>query len=532
MVTLETQPRYVSFAGDRAKYGLSCSDLASGGRAARFGVGITSGLFAYGRSLIVELNGMTLYFVRSVVALPVAGTATGLDAYTWSTVDTLRRVLEDNLYVSELFEVEDPSPEDANVDFWLVAKSVGVLDVAVRSNAAALACRIVTEDGEDAALLKNYTLQTAFEFETGGKSQWLHYWPVDGRVELGTDLLKGYFGAPSLPGRVEGYGAREQVDAVLRYRLRYYECFGEVPVAYGLHTGDWKLLLRGETVEKYALEGVPDWRDEHQGAQVGGGRLRVIGSDTRKKCEVRRNQAEYIYLFWGDESGTAESKTVTGILRQWLSDGTETETALPELSIAGNRVYRVAVGPSAVGLSGDAAVYEIALSYDGRLVWRREWEVMPSFYYEHQLLLMDRYGLMRTWMAQYVKRSVAFEADEVLNEGRRMYDVTDRVEEFTAVGAKMRTEEAQRMAQSHGSEWAYIWANGQWCRISIKPGSVTVEDEGGGMAQVTLEFVFVANKRNNIGRVEVQQRGNVVDGALMTEDGFYLMTENGEIITI
>ena len=61
---------------------------------------------------------------------------------------------------------------------------------------------------------------------------------------------------------------------------------------------------------------------------------------------------------------------------------------------------------------------------------------------------------------------------------------------------------------------------------------MTVEDEGGGMAQVELEFVFVANKRNNIGRVEVQQRGNVVDGALMTEDGFYLMTENGEFITI
>jgi hypothetical protein len=88
------------------------------------------------------------------------------------------------------------------------------------------------------------------------------------------------------------------------------------------------------------------------------------------------------------------------------------------------------------------------------------------------------------------------------------------------------------MAQSYGGEYAYIWANRQWCRIAIKPGSVTVEDEGGGMAQVELEFVFVANKRNNIGRVEVQQRGGVVDGGLMTEDGFYIMTENGEIITI
>ena len=44
--------------------------------------------------------------------------------------------------------------------------------------------------------------------------------------------------------------------------------------------------------------------------------------------------------------------------------------------------------------------------------------------------------------------------------------------------------------------------------------------------------MFVANKRNNIGRVEVQQRGGVVDGGLMTENGFYIMTENGEIITI
>jgi hypothetical protein len=96
----------------------------------------------------------------------------------------------------------------------------------------------------------------------------------------------------------------------------------------------------------------------------------------------------------------------------------------------------------------------------------------------------------------------------------------------------MRKEEAQRMAQSYGSEWSYIWANRQWCRIAIKPGSVTVEDEGNGMAQVTLEFVFVSNKRNNIGRVEEQQRGNVVDGGLLTEDGFYIMTENGEFLTI
>ena len=506
-----------------------CSGLTSGGSAARYGIGIVESFFPFGRSLIIELNGMTLKFVRSIVV--AQDSESGLGAYQWNTITRLRTVLSENLYIGDLFTVEEAEPGE-QLSFWLVAKEVGGLDVTVRSDAPAGAYTIEAVEGEDASRLENYTLQAAFEFDGGEKSQWLHYMPVGEEVTIGTALLKGYFGEPVLPGRGESYAARLQGDALLKYRLRYYECFGAVPVAYGLNLGDWKLLLRGETVEKYALEGVPDWRDEHQGAQIGGGRLRVIGSDTRKKCEVRRNQAEYIYLFWGDESGEAEAKTVTGVLRQWMADGSESETALPELSIESNKVYRVAVGPSAVGVDSSAAGYEIELSYNDRVVWRREWEVMPSFYYEHQFLLMDRYGLLRTWMAQYVTRSVTFEADEVLNEGRRYYDVTDRVEEFTAVGAKMRKEEAQRMAQSYGCEYAYIWANRQWCRIAIKPGSVTVEDEGNGMAQVTLEFVFVANKRNNIGRVEVQQRGNVVDGALMTEDGFYIMTENGEFLTI
>ena len=524
MVTLEQEPRYVGFAGDRGRYGMVCSNLSYGGRAARYGVGISNENFRLGQTLYVELNGMTLPY-RRVLSVE------WMSVYEWDTVERLKQLLAENLYIGELFTVDAPESADL-VSFWLTAKHVGEMDMRVWSDADAGGCWIATIAGVNATTRENYTIQTAYELGDGRRSPWLHYTPVGDRVTIGTELLKSYYGVPVLPGRGESYGAREQGDALLTYRLRYYECYGAVPIAYGQNTGAWKVLLRGETVEKYALEGVPDWRDEHQGAQVGGGRIRVLGSDTRKKCEVRRNQAEYIYLFWGDESGTAEAKTVTGVLRQWFPDGTESETALPELSIAGNRVYRVAVGPSAVGVASGAAGYEIELRYNDRAVWRREWEVMPSFYYEHQLLLMDRYGLMRTWMAQYVKRSVAFEADEVLNEGRRLYDVTDRVEEFVAVGAKMRTEEAQRMAQSYGGDFAYIWANGQWCRISIKPGSVTVEDEGGGMAQVELDFVFVANKRNNIGRVEVQQRGGVVDGGLLTENGFYIMTENGEIITI
>lgn len=522
MIEIVQQPRYVSFAGDRGRYGVACSDISTGGSVAHYGISVQDSAFAVGKSITVTLNGMPLVFTRCN-----SGEATG--PYEWDTVARLREVLGENLYISDLFTTE--RSEVSYVNFWLVARGVGAIDIAFTSDATPPGFNCYAEPGEDASRKANYNVQACFDFG-GTRSQWLHYTPHGDSVVIGTDLLKGYFGEPGLPGRGEGYGAREQTDALLRYRLSIYEAYGVIPVA-GLHTvGGWRLLMRGETVEKYALEGVPDWKDEHQGAQIGGGRLRVIGSDTRKKCEVRRNQAEYIYLFWGDESGTAEAKTVTGVLRQWMADGTESETALPELSIAGNKVYRVAVGPSAVGVASGAAGYEIELRYNDRAVWRREWEVMPSYYYEHQLLLMDRYGLMRTWMAQYVKRSVAFEADEVLNEGRRLYDVTDRVEEFTAVGAKMRVEEAQRMAQSYGGDFAYIWANGQWCRISVKPGSVTVEDEGGGMAQVTLEFVFMANKRNNIGRVEVQQRGNVVDGALLTEDGFYIMTENGEFITI
>ena len=529
MVTLELQPRYVTFAGDRGKYGMVCSGLSRGGRAAKYGIGVHDPFFEYGKVFAMTLNGMTLTFTRVSEAEQATD---GQEAYQWDSVTQLRQRMAANLYISELFDFGGIAPGEQNLNFWLLAKKKGKLDVSLWSDAVAYGYTIQETTGVDEVALENYNIQTAFVLADGTKSQWLHYMPVGDRVTIGTDLLKGYFGEPVLPGRGESYAAREQVDALLKYQLRYYECYGAVPMAYGQNFGDWKLLLRGETVEKYALEGVPDWRDEHQGAQIGGGRMRVIGSDTRKKCEVRRNQAEYIYLFWGDESGEAEAKTVTGVVRQWFADGSETETALPELSIAGNKVYRVAVGPSAVGVESAAAGYEIELSYNDRVVWRREWEVMPSFYYEHQFLLMDRYGLLRTWMAQYVTRSVAFEADEVLNEGRRYYDVTDRAEEFTAVGAKMRIEEAQRIAQSYGSEWSYIWANRQWCRVAIKPGSVTVEDEGNGMAQVTLEFVFVANKRNNIGRVEVQQRGNVVDGGLLTEDGFYIMAENGEFITI
>jgi len=528
MVTIGQQPRYVSFAGDRGRYQLGCSGLTRGGRAARYGIGVIERLFDYGKSIFVRLNGMTLTFQRT----EAPGRDPGVGVYQWGTVDQLRQLMGDNLYIGDLFDVVDPEAEESRLNFVLLAKEKGVLDMSITSDANEIALTFSVEEGEDESVLPNYNVQTAYEFADGAKSQWLHYVPVDGKVHIGTDLLKGYYGEPELPGRGESYAAREQGDALLKYRLRCYECYGMVPVAYGLVLGDWRLLLRGETVEEYAEAGVPDWKDEYQSGQIGGGRLRVIGSDTGKKCEVRRNQSEYIYLFWGDAAGTAEAKTVSGTLREWQSDGSERETALRELTLDGNKVYRLAVGPGALGVSADAAGYEIELRDGDRVVWRREWEVMPSYYYEHQLLIMDRYGLMRTWMAQYVKRSITFEADEVLNEGRRLYDITDRVEEFTAVGAKMRKEEAQRIAQSYGGDYTYIWANGQWCRVAVKPGSVQVEDEGGGMAQVTLEFVFVANKRNNIGRVEERRRGGTVDGALMTEDGFYIMTENGEIITI
>lgn len=496
-ITLSSAPRPLSFAGNRNAFRLAVSGIVEGGTAAHLSFTIRRP--DAGSAFSIILGGLALRFYYSATADPA-----GNYPYRWHTAAELVQKLNDNYYLSPLFQASCTTSSDS-FTVTLSARDVAHHDIELADFTPDLLSYSLNT-GADRSLLPNYSLLARFELHDGRTTPWCRYYPSEGFVTIDCQPLSDFLPAHILPAIGAAYALRD--IPLLRYRLQYAEAFGNPPLVQALRTtADWYTLHPGFLVQRFADADIPDWVDQFPAAPLSSNlyhRVRILGESTGRTVHICRNQPHYLYPIFMGSSGS-DTAALHASLTVYAADGTATTSAPATLTLAHGHLYRLPVGPAAFSLPASAAAYTLTLSNaDSSVAFRRTFIIRPSHLFTHQLLLQDRYGHLISFQPFTVSRSVTTTGDEIETPSRRGVTLSDAAEHFTATSAMMPRHEAERIADCLASPHHYIHAGGSWAQIYIKPASVDVFDEAEDLYTLSFEFACSDGLLHNIPEATLQ----------------------------
>lgn len=347
---------------------------------------------------------------------------------------------------------------------------------------------------EVTAVVNNSNLLTTHK--TGSM---MFYPDGEGYVDVPLDLLAGVIPQPDVPNtNASASDWMLLTNALMKYRVSYGEVWGEgKPMVQNWATlpssDGWNYAICGEEADRFARLNLPDWRSGETQFSEANNIFWIIGEDDTLTVRVCRNQAEYLYGLWFDQTQSMGGNPATRTVSMTVVAGGVTTTS--SHTVKNGEVYRIPVGPTALNIA--APCYTVRFTVD-TYSWERTYIVQPDFYNPTHLLLQSKYGLVRSFVVPEVRRDITTEA-EVLNADRRRYlDMTENGESYIATTAPITRTEARRMAQCLTGEYHYVRCGTAWLRITIEPGSFTVLDDGEDMVRVELTYRFVENQTENI----------------------------------
>ena len=523
-LTLISEPYLWGWAQNRNRYRFSCNSTKTSG--ARCTVSwLLKQRGSNGQHLVVEIDGTpyTWDFVAADVANP------------WSvgSLSDMAAKITGNYYVAQLFTTTS-SVTSGVYTVTLTGKEKGKHDVRlyytdsdgeeIDATAAALTYyeTASSASGADSEQLANYALAVSLEVIGNDcnslksyKSDPLYFQPgTDGSAEVPLEMLRGYLPQPDLPTYGETAGGRLLTNAFIKYRIRYGEVYGDTPRMQTASYSSWRYALCGEVVDYYHRLNLPDWQDVAPSEQLssvsstGNTYLRMIGDDHGVTTDVRADQPEYLYGLYYQASAAVNANFALQLsVKLYDKEGTETSIAV-NFNVKNGNVYRLSVGPAAVG-AADSAYYKVLIKEAGGADgWERTYRVLPALYGGHWLLLQDKYGLLRSVAAASVKVTHDVTSEEMTIAGRHYSDKQSHGEKYTVVTEAMRRDEARRVAQSLAKEYHYYYSGGAWLRISVEADSLETWNEKNDMATLTFEFRFIENQTENEARSTARSVSN------------------------
>lgn len=487
MITIAATPHPLSWIDNHPSFTVECSGIQSGGRRASIMLRFAHTNLLYSFSLLVD--GHTLTFKRALNP--------SSNPYTFYDINELVSKIEGNYYIAYSYTVASSSLSTYDT-ITLTSKTIARHDIAIVGRSAYVS--VASEDaGEDMTVLSNYGVVARFELSDGTLTPWCRYTPVDGSVHISTDQLRGFFEEPTLP--VRSALSAQPLNATLRYRLQVAESYGEPPVMQLISRSGWMLLADGEVNATFAGSDLPDWVDYLPGKTLSfaGVRPRILGTDTNRTYDVRRGKSYYLYALINDTSNTPADTTDLSVAVTYTTDG-ESTTDTHSCTLNNGTISRMDVGPATLSLPGDVTSYLVTITDDddnqifaARFVLR----VVP--YRSQDFLLQDKYGLLRAVVAGSFVTSAVSEGDEATYaDGRKVHVLTSREQRFSVTTSYLRRDEAAMIADALLGRNAYVKANGQWCRISIVPGSFTSWDDEADMVRISWTYSIEANQRSNV----------------------------------
>lgn len=482
MITVTATPQPLSFVGNRPQYLLSCSTEQQQGSLAAV-------VLQFAQVASMGMSAFTLTLEGISMSFSLDANATANDAYSFATAPELVDKLNANYYLSGRFRAS-LTTQSAGYRITLTALQRGRRDISLSDVNPVVVPSYTVVPGTDAVLLDNYAVVARFEVDGVGLLPWCRYIPVDGSVKVSGEMLADIFGSLPLPD-----GTRlQQLSLPLKYRLQYAEVYGSPALVQRISSTGWSYLLPGELIHSFASSNIPDWLDARPSVAISTPNVRVLGEDDGITVDFRRVVTDYLYLIYPEVTGSAASQTVTPTLTQYAADGTATTASLTTHSLSAGKLYRFAVGATALGIATSTVAFRLVLSVGGTDIFTRDYSVRPSFKHSWQFLLENKYGLLVASSAMRVVRSLAFEGDEVVADGILGIDTHDVRERYTAYSPAMSYQQARRLGDCLAGSHHWLLASGHWQPVVIYPGTFQLHDDDANLARVSFEFSFRRNQ--------------------------------------
>ena len=486
MITVTESPQLLSFVGNKPRYSLACSAEQQQGSLAAVVLQLAQVASMGMSAFTLTLEGISMSFTLDA-------NAAANDAFSFATASELVDKLNANYYLAGRFRAS-LTTQSASYRITLTSLQRGRRDIALSDVNPIVVPSYTVVPGTDAVLLPNYAVVARFEVDGVGTFPWCRYAPLDGTVQVSGEVLADIFGALPLPD-----GTRlQQLSLPLKYRLQYAEAYGTPALVQCITSTDWRYLLPGELIHVFADSNLPDWRDSRPSVALSTPNVRVLGEDDGIAVDFRRDTIDYLYLLYPEVTGSTATQSVIPTLTQYAADGSANSSTIAALSISAGKLYRFAVGATALGLSSSTVSFSLSLSVGGVAIFTRDYSVRPSFKHSWQFLLENKYGLLVASAAMRVVRQLAFDGDEVVADGILGIDIHDIRERFTAYSPAMSRQQARRLGDCLAGRHQWLFASGQWQPVVIYPGTFQLHDDTENLTRVSFDFSLRRNQSRTV----------------------------------
>ena len=495
-VTIREQPHPLDFAGNRPRFLLKGTPVATTGSKSRSAWRVT----ALPSSVLTVGFGDTVLDFQITSPYQARDRADRIAGYTDTSMlkKELQSKIAEHYTISRHYDVT--LADDLTLTF--LSKEYGGEVVTVDGNGSGNIEQLEQVAGVARVLHPNYGVFARFEVTrySGGAVQTLEtpdmilHLDADDLVELPLDILRSYFTAADVPSLSETFAAYPLQYATLKFRLTYSDVSGEIPQVGVLKHSQEAMLSAGRLDDSHQALNLADWETD-MGATAKLSEytdIRDFGSPTGLTVHSYAELPQYAYflLFNTLESASHSRQLNVGVIVRMKDGGIHTANQ-GQVTVANYNIVRLPLSVAALGLDPSGMLsYTVSIRNESGVKWTRTYVLGRKPVGAQEFLLQSRYGLLESLSTVTSAVEEQTDGSDTVKNGVVGADITDTATVHTARTGYRTAREIQLVADAMRSRHNYRIIGGRAVPIAVIPDTLTVTDTAEDLMEAEFQYRF------------------------------------------
>lgn len=330
---------------------------------------------------------------------------------------------------------------------------------------------------EEARAFVRFTVVT--DGETATTPQF-HLFGDGNGINVPVNILKPFFKGRDIPAAAETAAAIPCGKSLMHAVLHY------APGGSVREKTSGKVLLVNGTIDQYAADNnMPDWAAVSQEKFWRKAFADIFGQDNADTVISDTATEQYLYV----ANFTPEAENSCNLLVEENRSGSIREYAVAAVNIPAQTIVRIPCGVDALGIqeAGTLTAYTVKL-YAPYCI-SRTFIISPRHWSAQTALLVNRTGMLETFVFNNIAEAATSEGEEVLTGRNRQYLHSSHKSLFTA-RTGLRTEKELAILRSALHEEGNMLIDGEYAwHISFEPSSAVIVDREEDMLEVEVNFL-------------------------------------------
>ena len=498
-VTIREQPHPLDFAGNRPRFLLKGTPVATAGSKSRSAWRVT----ALPSSVLTVGFGDTVLDFQITSPYQARDRADRIAGYNDTSMlkKELQSKIAEHYTISRHYDVT--LADDLTLTF--LSKEYGGEVVTVDGNGSGNIEQLEQAAGVARVLHPNYGVFARFEVTrySGGAVQTLEtpdmilHLDADDLAELPLDILRSYFTAADVPSLAETFAAYPLQYATLKFRLTYSDVSGEIPQVGVLKHSQEAMLSAGRLDDTHQTLNLADWETD-MGAAAKLSEytdIRDFASPTGLTVRSYAELPQYAYfLLFNIYQDTAHTRSLVVKVDVRLKDGHTFSLDMGTVTVQNFNIVRVPLSAAALGIPSaeDVLSYTVIVGNNKGETWTRTFVLERKPYNAQEFLLQNRYGLLETLATDTSAVEEQTEGSDTVKNGVVGVDITDTATVHTARTGYKTEREIRLVAEAMRGRFNFRYVDGKAVPIAVLPDTLTVTDTAEDL--ISAEFQYRFNK--------------------------------------